>query len=419
MWNTNGSENSIIEVDGKSLRRRLCERNRLGVIQRMAARRDERGVATVIIAIGMTFLLASAGLGIDTGSLAYQRSRVQHSADAAAVAIAQDCVLNKSTCTPAGAKSTAEYFATQNSAGGTATIPGGVAPTSGSVTVKVDKSIQTSLFKAVGIDSKPVGAQSKATWGGHPSEGTAMLPFGIPWCMYKANQPPSTTPLLLRSDVVNVLFNVIVQGGVLGRIITTLLGDVLGITDTCTSPEGVNLKMLRGPIWLSGLEGAVNGIFNWNSSVCNMHLGTIDGFLGATASAVIPSNCINKLGNQIKQGQVVILPVYVPSITLEQLGLEMDACALGICSAKVPPRLGVKVLGFAPFKITGWNFSGNTQLDPNAPACSSINLLTHPSASVGCNGIQGYFVKSMQRDANFTYTPDAADLGANDVMLTE
>ncbi|MEO6473167.1 MAG: hypothetical protein ABIR57_14295, partial [Aeromicrobium sp.] len=125
------------------------------------------------------------------------------------------------------------------------------------------------------------------------------------------------------------------------------------------------------------------------------------------------------LGSTIKKGQIILLPVYVPSISLDKLGLEMDACLLGICSAKIPPRIGVKVLGFAPFRITGWNYSGNVQSDPNAPACSSINLLVHPPASVGCNGIQGYFLKSIQKNPDFTYAPPGADYGASDIRLSE
>jgi hypothetical protein len=245
-----------------------------------------------------------------------------------------------------------------------------------------------------------------------------MLPMGIPYCMYKANQPPATTPFLLRSDVISVVFNVIVQGGTLGRLITTLLGDLLGVTDSCTGPTGLNLKMLRGPIWLSGLEGALHGAFNWNSSVCNMHLGTIDGFLGSTMSSVIPSSCVNKLGSSIKKGQIVLLPVYVPSISLQQLGLELDGCLLGICSAKIPPRIGIKVLGFAPFKITGWNYPNNSNPDGNAPQCFSIALLVHPPASIGCNGIQGYFLNSMQANPDFTYSQSGADYGATSVTLS-
>ncbi len=381
--------------------------------------RKEAGVTIVIFAISSTVILASAGLGVDTASLAMERSRVQHGADAAATAIAQDCASHKVTCSAVGAKSSADYLAGQNSPGATVPTTGGVTLNSSSVSVTVKKNVKLSLLSAVGLSPKSVTGKSTATWGGHPSEGSPVLPMGIPYCAYAANQAPATTPILFRSDTVSVVFNVIVQGGVVGRLITTLLGDLLGVTESCTTPDGLNLTMLRGPIWLSGLEGAVNGIFNWNSSICNMHLGTLDGFLGSTLSSVIPSNCMNKLGTSIKKGQIVLLPIYRPSITLSQLGLEMDGCLLGICSAKVPPRLGVKVLGFAPFKITGWNFSGNTNLDPSAPTCVAINLLTHPSASIGCQGITGYFVSSMVTDPNFTYTPTAPDYGAGSVVVTQ
>jgi len=387
--------------------------------RRLSARADECGVTSIIVALASAVLVASVGLGVDTASLAFERSKVQHSADSAVLAIAQDCAQLKATCTESGARNNASYFADENSPGAAIPASDGISLTSTSVRVKVSKTVETPLMAAVGIHSKAVSAQATATWGGHPTEGASMLPMGVPWCMYKNNLPPATTPLLLRSDVISEVFNVIVQGGPAGRLITTLLGELLGVTDACTSPEGVNLKMLRGPIWLSGLEGAVNGAFNWNSSMCNMHLGTIDGFLGSTMSSVIPSNCVNKLGSSIKRGQMILLPVYVPSISLQGLGLETDLCVAGICSATVPPRIGVKVLGFAPFRITGWNFSGNSQPDPNAPACSSIDLLTQPPASIGCNGIQGYFVKSMTKDPNFTYAPEGKDYGSYGVTLSE
>ncbi len=381
------------------------------------SRSDERGFTTIFVGMIATVLIAAVGLGVDTAGVTFERGRVQHSADAAALAIAQDCALDKVACSASGARTSATYLTDQNSPG--ATVPAdGVTLTGSTVKVTVKKTASTSFLTAVGIQSKQVTGEATATWVGHPLEGASVLPMGIPYCTYKNNMAPATTPVLFRTDVVSVVFNVITQGGVVGRLITNLLGDLLSVTESCTSPSGLNLKMLRGPIWLSGLEGAVNGVFNWNSSICNMKLGTLTGFLGSTVSAVIPSNCMNKLGTSIAKGQIVLLPIYEPSISLDKLGLELDGCLLGICSAKVPPRIGVKVLGFAPFKITGWNYPTNSNPDPNAPLCSSINLLVQPPASVGCNGIQGYFVKSMTKDPDFTYSPTAADFGASAVSLT-
>ena len=395
----------------------------IGWCLRRPARSNERGATTVVVGMLMTALVAAMGIGIDTSNMAYQRTRIQHAADASVAAIAVDCAQGKTNCSPTGAQSTANYFVTQNAGSGTATIPGIVNTSLSSVTVKVDKTVNTSFLGLLGVGSKSVSASATATYSGHPIEGAPMLPMAVPYCMWKANQAPATTPILLRSDLISVVFNVIVQGGTLGRLITGLLGELLNVTDSCTTPEGLNLKMLRGPIWLSGIEDAVHSTFNWNSSVCNMRVGTIDGFLGSTLSSVIPSNCITKLGTNIKKNQVILVPIYRPSITLDQLGLELvvDVCILSICTykTKIPPRIGVKVLGFAPFKITGWNFPTNSNPDPNAPACAAINLLTHPPASVGCQGIQGYFVKSFTKEADFIYSPTGADYGASAVAISD
>jgi hypothetical protein len=66
-----------------------------------------------------------------------------------------------------------------------------------------------------------------------------------------------------------------------------------------------------------------------------------------------------------------------------------------------------RIVGFAPFKITGWQEPGNTKNDASAtPSC--VNILT-----VTCQGIQGYFVRSVVQDPEqvFAYDKNAPDLG--------
>lgn len=384
-------------------------------------RREERGATTVFIAAFLTVLLVSMGLSIDVGNAYFQERKMQTSADNSALAIARDCsvgdLLKCSSNPLTGAPATAKDFTDQNSLGASSSTALDVVDST--VRVTVNRNVPFSFMKSIGVTSKNVTTTAKATWAGHPTEGSPMLPLGVPYCLYKNNLPPATTPLLLRSDVVSVVFNVVVQGGVLGRVITTLLGDLVGATEACTNSDGQDVVMLRGPVWLSGIEGTVNGTFHWDSSICNMRLGDINAFVGGASSSLIPSNCVNKLGGQIQRGQVVTLPVYLPANNVLQAGFVTDVCVLRVCSVKVPPRLGVRVIGFAPFRITGWNYPGNAQLDPHAPACSSITLPTHPAAGIGCNGIQGYFLKNMQADPNFTYAPDGLDLGANGVRLSE
>jgi hypothetical protein len=78
--------------------------------------------------------------------------------------------------------------------------------------------------------------------------------------------------------------------------------------------------------------------------------------------------------------------------------------------------LTMKIVGFAPFKITGWNEPGNAKVDSSAtPACANILYLL---STITCQGIQGYFVRSavMDPDQVFAYNSSAPDLGG--VRLT-
>ena len=96
-------------------------------MRRLTRSREERGVSAVLFAIMAVCLVAATGLGVDTGNLALQSSRVQHSADAAAFAIAYDCVAKDAAkCSPSGGSSTANHFATENSSGGSGSVVGGV-----------------------------------------------------------------------------------------------------------------------------------------------------------------------------------------------------------------------------------------------------------------------------------------------------
>ena len=381
---------------------------------------SDRGVTTVFIAIMMVVLTGMVAFSVDFGTISWEHKRAQNAADASALAIAADCSAgNVLGCSTVGALTTAQTLTTQNANGATPALPvPNMADSTARVTVGRDVSM--TFARVFGLSTVHVSATAKATWVGHPVEGSPFLPLAVPYCLYKNNLPPATTPLLLRSDLISAVFNVVVQGGVLGRVLSTLLGDLAPAQESCTNPDGNDVVMLlRGPVWLSGIDGTVNGTYNWNSSICNMHLDYIKAFVGGTSSALIPSNCVNKLGNQIKQGQIITLPVYLPAnnlLSVGTLGFQLDDLGLSVV---VPPRLGVNVIGFAPFRITGWNYPGNVQLDPNAPACADLVLDVHPAVSIGCDGIQGYFVKNMQADPNFAYTPDGTDLGANGVRLIE
>src|SRR5690349_1578202 len=151
--------------------------------------RSERGATTVMFAIVFTALLAAVGLGIDSSSLAFHRSRTQHAADAAALAIATDCVRNL-PCNSSAATSSAAYYnvgaganATGGSAQAYAIAPTGLTKASGQVTVTITKTVGTKFFSLLGINSKNVRAVATAKWSRNPKAGD-VVPFGVSLCQY-------------------------------------------------------------------------------------------------------------------------------------------------------------------------------------------------------------------------------------------
>ena len=56
-----------------------------------ALRDDERGASAVLVAILLVPLLGFAAIALDVGALYVERGQLQNGADAAALAIAQDC----------------------------------------------------------------------------------------------------------------------------------------------------------------------------------------------------------------------------------------------------------------------------------------------------------------------------------------
>ena len=76
--------------------------------------RAERGATVILIAIMITALFAVAALAVDVSAMHLERRELQGAADAAALAIAEDCA--RTTCTDLGVvAATAETFADANS----------------------------------------------------------------------------------------------------------------------------------------------------------------------------------------------------------------------------------------------------------------------------------------------------------------
>lgn len=140
---------------------------------------DDRGAVAVIIAILMVPLLGFAAISLDVAAMHAEKQQLQNGADAAALAIAQDCA--RDSCeAPA---ETAQTFATANSNSGTAaaTLPSIPTAATGRVTVENAAVRQHWFAPVLGIDESEITVQASAGWGA-PTGGTAVLPLTISLC---------------------------------------------------------------------------------------------------------------------------------------------------------------------------------------------------------------------------------------------
>lgn len=445
------------------------------MMQRLNHPHEERGVTAIFFGLALVVLIAGLGLSVDIGNVAYQRNKAQNAVDNAARDLARSCAQAPTGAECAALQASATAIAAKSFDGGTVVA---TRPAAGQVKVTVEKDINTPLLNAIGISSKAVAAQAVASsQAGHPTEGYPVLPLGVSYCTWKNNSALAGTTteanakMVLRTDTLQSVSNLLstLTGGALTLVpIQNLLSTLTGVdaTASCTHPDEGQLLTLNGAVWLTGdtvIPSVTHGIFGWDGAKCELRVGSdLNTLLGGlTGSLVIPSGCAAKIGagKQVDIGKTILLPVYVPSSNLQNAGLKLLSTCVGISilgtkygksCLEVPPKVGVKVVGYAPFKITGWKYPGTPSGHDTSASCSTkttvfnlysvingiLNLVervlhlvgTLLSALLGaqtlnfslaCNGLQGYFTKSFTKDPNFQYGTGGADFGANYVKLTE
>lgn len=439
-----------------------------------APTRDERGATAVILGLSIAVLLAGLGLSVDVGNAAYQRNEAQDAVDAAARNVATACGKAPASCTVAAATTRAQGVVDE--ALGSDTAP--VTATIGASSVKVSfsKNVPTPLLNFVGVSSKEVAARATATWNNYPVSGSPVLPLGVSYCTWKNNSASAGTSteanakFVLRTDTLQSVASLLapITGGLLSAVpLEDLMSSIAGTDATarCAAPDQNQILTLNGAVWLTGetvLTSTLSGLFQWNAGTCTLKVGndlnTVLG--GLEGSLVIPSGCTQKFGpgKQVDVGKTILLPIYLPQSNLQNAGFKLLSSCVGLpvlssnhgkSCLEVPPKVGVKIIGYAPFKVTGWKFPG-TPTGYDTTGCSTktslfnlyqvINstltalewllnvvgsLLTALLGSktlqfsLACNGLQGYFTKSVVRDPNFTYGPSGTDLGSSASRLSE
>lgn len=140
---------------------------------------NDRGAVAVIVALLMVPLLGFAAISIDIAATHAEKQQLQTGADAAALAIAQDCA-GEDCGDPAD---TAQEFVALNS---TADSPEVSASeySSGRVTVTADSTRKHWFAPVLGVDESDIHTTATAGWGS-PSTGSAALPLIFSWCDFE------------------------------------------------------------------------------------------------------------------------------------------------------------------------------------------------------------------------------------------
>ena len=273
--------------------------------------RGERGGVSVIVALSLVVLLGAAAIVVDTGALYAERAELQSGADAAALAIAQECA--DGSC--AGPAATGQALANQNSKDG-ASDAALLSLTSTSVRVQTTTrdgvtgagSLALRFAPLLGIDSETVSATSAASWGS-PAAGPAMLPLAFAPCVFQLD----------------------------GAIQVIQTHGTSTPKCTSTSPSG---QVLPGGFgWLAHPDGTCTATVNLDNPTS----------MSGNSGTSIPEVCKAVLTSLV--GEEVILPVYE------------DKNGSGASGTYI-------IQGWAAFRVLGWRFPGFNYANTTYPGAT-------------------------------------------------
>ena len=319
----------------------------LRLIRRLG--RDDDGAVTVIVALSMSVILAMAALVIDVGALQARKAQLQDAADAAALAIAQQCfdapgtmIANCDAGVRSAATGTALRYASDNLNGAPVAVSA-VTFTSSTVAVSLSTTQDGIFSSTFGVDSTGVAADATAQWG----QPAVALPLAYNECAL----PPASDSAVqfLRYDILDLSF----QGcGLIG-----------GVTD------------LLGPGWMT------NGSCTWDVNLLT--------YIGTTLTKVLPTWCAGLVPSLL--GKQVLLPVYSHVLT----DIVINGVLLGH---------GYAVQKYALVEVTGYDFQTlnlgvggiiTATLGPKnitgGPQCPSLDLGIVQVEEPACQGLQGIF----------------------------
>lgn len=299
-------------------------------------RRDEQGFTIAFVTILILALITMAALVIDVGALHAERRELQNGADAAALAIAQQCAFG--SC-PANEKAEAETYAGSNATDSTTAIDGtpvhaNPSPDVETVTVNVSTRepdggtiLPFRFAQAVlGQPGQTVRASATAGWG--PPAGATVLSLAVSFCEFDGDttDPDTGEKTFLEDDSHNIFIY---------RVASPEGDDPAGI---CLPPP-----LEAGFTWLGAREpGCVStlAVGEWVPEDPNKRV----------RKGGQPDDCIAKLSSLAPPSDV-LLPIF-----------NETRGGIGTGSGEF------RISGFAMFRVTGYRFSSSYRA-PAVPPC--------------------------------------------------
>jgi Flp pilus assembly protein TadG len=364
--------------------------------------RHERGISALLFALMGVCLIGATGLGVDTANLAVNRSRAQHGADAAAFAVAYDCVAKNAKCATGAAQATATELATPNlrvdggSVPGLVTsVPDGVGPTSTQVTIQVARTVDNAFISVFPQwDTSTVTALATARWSKHVVQ-AKVIPFAASLCEYvQARAAGLNATTFLSSDENDTLKN-------FGNGDKEKWLDDNDMLNSCSPPSGVGgslpstVHTVRGGFWFS-----IHG-----NNICN---GKADPSVFESTKDVQGANetCTKKWADDVSpKGTILLLAIHAPTSNYRYGGAKTTG-AVGTGNGKPddnPTKFATQIVGFAPFKVAGW--------------CLGQPASCGGDSTSGRIGLLGSFIDSAKEFPDAEYGNQGAGFGAVKVEL--
>ncbi|KAE8763445.1 pilus assembly protein TadG-related protein [Georgenia thermotolerans] len=329
----------------------------------MSRLRDERGAVNVIVALLVIPLIGFAAISIDVAAMWSERQQLQTAADAAALAIAQDCARGNCRTPTVTAQDLAEANVDDEDVRGQVLTPG-LTPASGRVTVQTSGVTEHWFAPVLGADSTTLGARATAAWG-RPTGGTAVLPLALHKCELQAQIKRQGGSLTSASPV----------------LLTILRSKDLKLSDLPAS----------WPCPTTNSGNPVPGGFGWlktNPGTCQTTSAIGTNVQGSDPGNSLPSEC-ETTDIKALRNATVLLPVY------DRYGGQGNSAWYDI-------------VGYAAFTLRGYAFVGHGGDVWGTPCPQSVNTC-----------ISGQFVEFVDLSDAFRYGAGAPDLGASVVALTE